>query len=137
MKNLICGVFGLIGSALASLFGGFDAAFVTLLIFMALDYVSGIVLAGVFRRSKKSDCGALSSAAGFRGLCRKGGMLLIVLVACRLDLLLGATFIRDAAVIALVVNETISIIENVGQMGVPIPKPISDAIDLLKKKSEK
>jgi toxin secretion/phage lysis holin len=64
-------------------------------------------------------------------------MLLVVLVACRLDLLLGSDFIRDAAVIAFAANETISIIENLALMGVPVPKILTEAIEVLKKKSEK
>ncbi len=61
----------------------------------------------------------------------------MVLVACRLDLLLGSDFIRDAAVIAFAANETISIIENLALMGVPVPKVLTEAIEVLKKKSEK
>jgi phage-related holin len=63
-------------------------------------------------------------------------MLLIVLVACRLDIELHTTYIRDAACIAFIANETISIIENAGLMGVPIPKAIVKAIELLKSKDE-
>jgi toxin secretion/phage lysis holin len=62
--------------------------------------------------------------------------LLVVLVACRLDLLTGSSFIRDAVVIAFVVNETLSIIENAGLMGVPIPAVLVKAIEILKKKSD-
>ena len=60
----------------------------------------------------------------------------MVLVACRLDLVMGSNFIRDAVVIAFIANETISIIENAGLMGVPIPGVITRAIEVLKKKSE-
>ena len=80
--------------------------------------------------------GSLESRAGWKGLCRKGMTLLVVLVACRLDLMIGSNFIRDAAVIAFVVNESISIIENAGLMGVPIPKAIIKGIEVLKQRSE-
>lgn len=108
----------------------------TLLIFMAIDYITGLMVAGIFKRSKKTKNGALESHAGFKGLCRKGVMLLIVLVACRLDIELNTTYIRDAACIAFIANETISIIENAGLMGVPIPKALTKAIELLKSKEE-
>ena len=134
-ESVLCLSIGVIGSAIAGAFGGFDGALVTLVIFMAADYVTGLVLAGVFHRSSKSETGALESRAGWKGLCRKGGALLVVLIACRLDLMLGSNFIRDATVIAFIVNETISIIENLGLMGVPIPKPIMDAIEVLKQKT--
>ena len=89
MKNMLCTVVGLVGSWLASLFGGWDTALSTLLIFMAVDYVTGLVVAGVFHRSKKTDTGKLESRAGWKGLCRKGASLLIVLVAYRLDIVIG------------------------------------------------
>ena len=62
--------------------------------------------------------------------------LLIVLIACRLDVMLGVNYIRDAVVIAFVVNETLSIIENAGLMGVPIPSAITKAIEMLREKSD-
>lgn len=135
MKEGICFGVGVVGSAIASLFGGWDAALVTLLIFMGIDYLTGLIVAGVFHQSPKSEGGALESRAGWKGLCRKGVTLLIVIIAHRLDLMLGTTVIRDAVVIAFVVNETISIIENAGLMGVPIPAAITKAIDILNAKA--
>lgn len=136
MKTGICTAVGVVGGFIASLFGGWDAALTTLLIFMGVDYVTGLIVAGVFHRSQKSTDGALESRAGWKGLCRKGTTLLVVLVACRLDLVMGSTFIRDATIIAFVANETISIIENAGLMGVPIPAVVAKAIDILKQKAE-
>ncbi|MDE6531867.1 MAG: phage holin family protein [Lachnospiraceae bacterium] len=135
-KSRICTVIGITGSAIASLFGGWDASLTTLLIFMGIDYIAGFIVAAVFHRSGKSESGALESLAGWKGLCRKGMTLLVVLIACRLDLIMGSSFIRDAVVIAFIVNETISIIENAGIMGVPIPSVIVKAIEVLKKKAE-
>ena len=137
IKNLINTVIGLAGSFIASLFGGWDAAIVTLIIFMAADYITGLIVAGVFRASKKSENGALESRAGWKGLCRKGVTLLIVLIATRLDIAVGTTYIRDAVVIAFVADEALSIIENAGLMGIPIPAVIREMIDVLKKGSEK
>lgn len=136
MKEGFCTAIGVIGSTIASLFGGFDAALITLIIFMGVDYITGLIVAGVFHKSAKTKNGALESGAGWKGLCKKGVTLLVVLVACRLDLVMGSNFIRDAVVIAFVANETISIIENAGLMGVPIPTVITKAIEVLKKKSE-
>jgi len=136
MKDGLCALIGLAGSGIAALFGGYDAAMITLIIFMGIDYITGLIVAGIFHKSKKSENGALESRAGWKGLCRKGVTLLVVLVACRLDLVIGSNFIRDAVVIAFVANETISIIENAGLMGVPIPPVLVKAIEVLKKKSE-
>lgn len=136
MKIKILSLLGCAGSVIASLFGGWDAALVTLLIFMGVDYVTGLIVAGVFHTSEKTENGTLESRAGWKGLCRKGVTLLVVLVACRLDLMMGSNFIRDAVVIAFVANETISIIENAGLMGIPIPAVVVKAIEVLKKKAE-
>ena len=136
-KQMICTAIGAVGSFIASIFGGWDTALVTLLIFMAVDYITGLLVAGVFHASPKSENGALESKAGFKGLIRKGLVLVVILVACRMDMLLGVNYIRDAACIAFIVNELISMVENFGLMGVPFPEPIKEAIELLQKKGEK
>ena len=129
-------IIGAIGAFISSLFGGWDAALTTLVIFMAIDYISGLIVAGVFKRSLKSENGGLESKAGWKGLCRKGMILLIVLIAVRLDMAMGTAFLKDGVVIAYIVNETISIIENAGLMGLPIPSVIRKAIDALQAKGE-
>ena len=136
MKKTICAIWGIAGSAIASLFGGWDAGLATLLIFMAIDYMSGLIVAGVFHTSNKTDTGALESRAGWKGLCRKCMTLLFVLVAYRLDLVIGTNYIRDAVIIAFIANETISLVENAGLMGIPLPAVIIKAIDVLQKKTE-
>lgn len=133
-KNILISIVGIIGSAIASAFGGWTTGLTTLVIFMAIDYVTGLIVAGVFHKSTKTETGTLESRAGFKGLCRKGAMLLIVLVACRLDLTLSTTYIKDAVIIAFMANEAISIIENAGLMGVPMNDTIKNAIDVLQKK---
>mgnify|MGYP002625915499 CR=1 FL=1 len=136
MKYLTLACIGTVGASIAGLFGGWDHAVITLVIFMLIDYISGLVVAGIFHKSPKSENGALESKAGLKGLFRKGGILLVVLIAARLDIMIGTNFVRDAVVIAFVVNETLSIIENLGLMGVPIPKVILNAIEILKQKAE-
>ncbi len=136
MKQIICTFIGMVGSAIASIFGGWDTGLVSLLIFMALDYVSGLVVAGVFHKSNKTDTGSLESKAGWKGLCRKCMTLVFVLVAHRLDLVIGTNYIRDAVIIAFMANELISLVENAGLMGIPLPAVITKAIDILQKKSE-
>ena len=133
----LCTYVGLLGGALATLFGGWDTALQTLVIFMAVDYLTGLLVAGVFHASPKTKTGTLESRAGWKGLCRKGVTLLVVLVACRLDAIIGSSFIRDTVVIAFVCNETISIIENAGLMGIPIPAALTRAVDVLKQRTEK
>ena len=135
--NVLYSLVGAIGGFVAMAFGGWSEALITLIVFMAVDYVTGLAVAGIFKKSKKSENGALESRAGFKGLCRKGVALLIVLVAVRLDIIMHTTYIKDAVIIAFVANESISIIENAGLMGIPVPGIIAGAIDVLRNDSEK
>lgn len=137
MKNAICTAAGVVGGFIASMFGGWTASLTTLLIFMAADYVTGLVVAGVFHNSPKTETGALESRAGLKGLIRKATVLLFVLIGYRLDLAMGVTYVKDAVCIAFIVNELLSIVENAGLMGLPIPSVITNAIDILKQKSTK
>lgn len=134
-KRLV--LIGAVGSTMAGLFGGWSACLSTLCIFMAMDYLSGLLVAGAFHASSKTTSGRLESGVCFKGLIRKGTMLCIVLVAHRLDLAVGGSYIRDGTCIAFMGNELISIIENAGVMGVPIPGVLLQAIDLLQTNQDK
>lgn len=136
MKEGICTGIGIVGGLIASLFGGWDAGLATLIIFMAVDYLSGLMVAGIFHKSSKTDSGALESKICWKGLCRKCMTLVFVLVAYRLDLVINTNYIRDAVIIAFIANELISIVENAGLMGLPMPEAITKAIDILQKKPD-
>lgn len=136
-KNVTSAVLGMLGALITSLFGGWSSGLTTLLIFMGIDYVSGLIVAGVFQTSQKSKSGALESRAGWKGLCRKGMTLLFVLIANRLDLVIGTNYIRDAVIISFILNEVLSIAENAALMGIPLPSPIKKSLDILKQKEEK
>lgn len=136
IKNSIFAGIGVIGTAIATLLGGWDTALQTLIIFMAIDYLTGLVVAGVFKNSKKSKNGTINSFAGWIGLLKKGITLTIVLMATQLDLLVGTEIVRNAVIIGFITNESISIIENVGYMGIDIPDPLIKVINNLTKKGE-
>lgn len=136
LKSIVTAAIALLGGWISSAFGGWDSAMTTLVIFMAIDYITGLIVAGVFHASAKSETGALESRAGWKGLCRKGMSLLIVLIGARIDLALGVDYVKNAVVIGFVFNEAISILENAGLMGLEYPPIIKNALDLLKKKSE-
>lgn len=135
-KGTIFTACGLIGAYIASLFGGWTQGMTTLVILMIIDYITGLLVAAVFHKSKKTDDGKLESRAGWKGLVRKGVTLLIVLVATRIDLLIGTNFVRDATVIGFAANEVLSIVENAGLMGVPMPKAFINAIEVLQKQAD-
>lgn len=136
MKETIFGAIGAAGAFIAAQFGGWDAALTTLLCFMATDYITGFIVAAVFHKSTKSETGALESKAGWKGICRKCMTLILVFVACRIDLVIGATYLRDGVCIAFIANEALSILENAGLMGLKLPNMLTEAIDILKKKGE-
>ena len=135
MKETICTIAGIVGSFIAGLFGGWDTSLVTLLLFMGIDYITGLAVAAC-GKSPKSDTGRLSSKIGWRGLAKKCVSLLLVLVAVRLDITFGTSYIRDAVCIAFVANELLSITENAGLLGVPLPTVITKAIELLQSKGK-
>lgn len=135
-KELFISIIGVSGSMITQLFGGWTTGIATMIIMMCLDWVTGLMVAGIFKTSDKSQNGGLNSSIGLKGICKKGMMMILVIVAHRFDLVIGTNYIRDAVIIALIVNESISLLENAGLMGIPIPKILERAIDILKDKSE-
>ena len=134
MKETACTLVGLIGSAFCWAFGGWDAALAALMVCMAVDYVSGSLVALVFHKSTKTESGAYNSAYGLKGLCKKGLMLLFVLVAVQIDKILGTDYARDAVCIGFCANEILSIIENLGLAGIPMPQAVTKALEQLQSK---
>lgn len=137
MKNAIVATCGAVGSFVAAALGGWDHAIITLISFMLIDYFTGWILAVVFKKSHKTETGGYSSAIGLKGLCKKVMILLLVCVANMLDKQIGANYIRDGVCIAFMANEAMSIIENAGLMGLPIPEWLIKALDVLQTKEDK
>ena len=133
MKETICTIAGIVGSFIAGLFGGWDTSLITLLLFMGIDYITGLAVAAC-GKSPKSDTGRLSSKIGWHGLAKKCVSLLLVLVAVRLDITLGTSYIRDAVCISFCLNELLSIIENTTLMGIPFPPAFKKALMFCKRK---
>jgi toxin secretion/phage lysis holin len=134
MKQTLCTGLGITGAFLSWAFGGWDAALTALMICICVDYISGSLVALVFHNSNKSDTGAYNSAYGLKGLCKKGLMLMFVLVAVQIDRLMGADYVRDAVCIGFCSNEILSITENLGLAGVPMPQAVVKALEQLQKK---
>ena len=136
MRELFYFIVTGIGSALSYFFGGVDTMFIVLCVFLLIDYVSGLIVAMVFKNSTKTDSGKVSSAVSFKGLCKKIFTVVLVGVAHLLDNALGTNFIRGGVIVAFISNETISLIENAGLMGIPIPKVLQKAIDILHERED-
>ena len=129
MKEISNSVIAFICTGLVYLLGGFDVALTCLLIAIVLDYVSGII-----RSFIKKD---LSSKVGFRGVVKKVSILLVVMLAVLVDKVTGETgTIRTLVIYYFVANEGLSILENLGQAGIPIPQTIKKALKSLKKETK-
>ena len=128
---------GTVGSFVINvLLGGWTEDLLTLVILMGVDFVMGLLIAAVWKKSGKSDSGALNSISAWKGLLRKGCSLLVVMVAYRLDVTLGVSYIKTAVIMAFIANEGISIVENYGIMGGPMPKVLKRALEVLQEKAD-
>ena len=128
-------VISVIGTFLSNLLGGWNSSLETLILFMALDYLTGVICSLVWKRSAKSENGAYDSKVGFKGLFKKVGILFMVLIAARLDLFMNAgenKYICTTVIFFFIANEGLSIVENLGIMGLPLPNVIKDAFCKLK-----
>lgn len=136
MSKIFYAITTTIGSMLTYLFGGADTMFIVLCVFLAFDYISGIIVAGVFKNSTKTESGKLNSIVSFKGIVKKVYVVFLVGVANMLDTVLGTDFIRGGVIVSFIANESISIIENAGLMGIPIPKALQKAIEILNEREE-
>lgn len=134
LRFYVCTALGMIGGTIVSVLGGWTSDLVTLIIFMVIDFSMGIALALIWHKSAKSESGALSSKACWKGLCKKLATLAFVAMATRIDVMMGVNYVRSATIIGFIVNEMISIAENAGLMGVPFPEIMIKTIDVLKNK---
>lgn len=137
MKERILTCIGFIGAALSYFFGEWDAVLICLCIAMVIDYISGLIVAFVFKNSPKTDTGKASSAVCAAGLVKKVFMLILVGLANTLDVALGVDFIKVGVIYAFLSNEVISLLENASLMGIPIPKAIQNGLDILNGKVDK
>lgn len=117
------------------LLGGVDSLIVTLSIFMTADYIMGLTVAGVFKKSPKTENGALETKAGLKGIMRKCAMLIVVMIVARLEILTGGgAFCRNTVIMFFIVNEALSILENAALMSIKYPDGIKNALEILKKR---
>ena len=103
---------------------------------MVADYLTGVLVAAVWQRSDKSASGALDSKAGFKGILKKCMILLLVWIGVLLDNATGVNYIRTAVVLFFIGNEGISLLENLGLMGVPFPAFLQRALEALRDKGD-
>ena len=131
IKNTVLAVLAACGTWLAHALGGWDASMQVLIALMVADYVTGVLVAAVWHKSTKSTSGALDSKAGFKGLLKKCMILVLVMIGVLLDQAMGTEYIRMMVVIFFIGNEGISLLENLGLMGVPYPEFLRKALEAL------
>lgn len=137
MKDKIFQFFAAAAGAVASFFCGLPPILWVLLAIMTLDYLTGVIC-GIMGKSSKTEYGGLSSTAAFTGLLKKLLIIVIIALAYLLDyavtLGVGAQFaaVSGASCLWFIASEGISVIENAAQMGVPVPKVITQALEVMK-----
>lgn len=124
LKYLVAAV----GGFITTLLGGWDTMLQVLILFVVLDYVTGLLSAGITKK--------LNSEVGFKGICKKVMLFIPIVVAYKLDVVLHTEILRSLAIWFYIANEGLSILENLGKVGVKIPQPLLDALEQLKKKGE-
>lgn len=129
MKEIFNTVIAFLGTTIIYLFGGVDVAMNCLLIAIVIDYISGLI--------KAYECKVLSSKIGFRGILKKVGVLLVVMLAVLIDRVTGETgAIRTLVIYYFVANEGLSIVENLAEAGIPIPNALKKALKVMKKENK-
>lgn len=136
VKNAVLYVLSVIGAGLLYVLGGWDVPLAVLMGCMVADFFTGWIVAGVFNNSGKSENGALESKATYKGIAKKVGILICVGVGLAVDLLADTNVVRNVVVFFFVGNEGLSILENLALMGVPLPKTLTKALEVLKEKGE-
>ena len=137
VKNGVLAALAAVGSWIANSLGGWDASMQVLVALMVADYLTGVLVAAVWHKSSKSSSGTLNSVAGFKGILKKCMILLLVWIGVLLDQALGSAYARTAVVLFFVGNEGISLLENLGLMGVPFPAFLRRALEALRDQGDK
>lgn len=136
IKNATLAAAAAVGCFISNALGGWDSLMVVLVALMAADFVTGLAVAAIWHKSAKSESGALDSKASFRGLVKKCVILMLIWIGVLLDRALGASYIRNAIAIFFIGNEGLSLLENVGLMGVPYPTFLRRALEALREKGD-
>ena len=117
------------GSAASYLFGGWNTLLEILILFVVIDFITGIIASAV--------CGELNSEIGLIGITKKVFIFIIIVVAYKIDSILGSShFLQDSVTLFYLSNKLLTIIENSGRIGMPIPTVVKQAVEILRNKGE-
>jgi len=113
------------GGAISTVIGGWDMGIKVLVLFIVLDYITGLLSAYILRK--------LNSSVGFKGIFKKILLFIPVMLAYALDNLLGSDILRNLAIWFYIANEGLSVLENLGKAGIPFPAQLTEALEQLRK----
>ena len=133
VKQVISLVIGALTTGLLKVIGEPTQDLKILLLLMVIDLIVGFTVSAVWHKSSKTKSGKVSSKVMFKGIVKKILTLVLVVVAYQIDILLGYDVIRHIAIIAFIVQEIISIIENIAITGIKSPEIITKALDILER----
>ena len=133
-KLSVQAILSVAGAWMAEILGGWDGALQFLVMCITVDCITGIIVAGVFKKSDKTTGGAISSAAGLKGILKKTAILMLVAISHAADKFAGSEMIRNTVVFFFIGNEGISILENMALMGVPFPSALKRAFEAMRAK---
>lgn len=136
MKNGVLAALAVVGSAVSNALGGWDGFLQVLIAMMVCDYITGVLVAAIWKRSGKTKNGALSSSVGFKGIVKKCMILMLVWLAVMMDHAMGTNVARTAVCLFFIGNEGLSLLENIGLMGVPYPAFLKNALEQLKQRGD-
>ena len=135
IKNGVCAFFAVIGGAFIKTLGGTSPALEFLLYAMIVDFVLGMII-GALNKSTKTESGGLNSTIGYKGLAKKVGIIIMVWIGFQADKVIGTEILRNMIIMGYVVNEVLSIVENLSLLGVVKIQAVTKMLDILKQKSE-
>ncbi len=137
VKNVVLTAVAGVGSVIAESLGGWDVFLKTLLTFMIIDYITGLAVAFIFHKSRKTEGGGASSRECYKGIVKKMCILALVGVGVSVDNIAGCHYVRNATIFFFLGNEGLSILENIGLMGLKYPAFIKNALEIIKERTEK
>ena len=136
-EKVFCVLFGALSTAVVNIFGGWTPTLSVVLIMMGIDMTLGVVVALFFKNSPKTESGAASSGAMFKGIAKKFGMICVIAASHQIDVVLGVNYVMIATIYGFIANEALSIVENAGLMGIVKSDILVNAIEILKEKTNK
>lgn len=138
LKTLYLIAVGILGTSFSVFFGEYTYALGTLLILMCVDILTGgIIIPLFYKKSPKTQSGGIQSSAFGKGITRKFYRILLIGVAYRFQTTIGISYLKDGLIVSFIFEEMISILENGTIMGVPMPKILTEALDVVKNKTIK